>query len=99
MKPSFDVYPQDDDILLKCPLCDSTYLHHERVEVFNREEDDVTGLHTNILLDNVSVDNNLDGNPSKRRNGLKIYFWCEGCSENSAMSIVQHKGSTYFSIE
>ena len=41
-----------------------------------------------------TVDTSVTGNPSRRRHGLKIYFWCEGCSSKSELSVSQHKGVT-----
>jgi len=45
-------------------------------------------------LGKIEIDNNLDGNPSPRRQGLKIYFYCELCDEIFILNIYQHKGVT-----
>ena len=84
---------------LKCPFCDDYALHHEEVEVFDRKEDETEGLHVVISDGKVITDRNLAGNPSRRRNGLSISFWCENCSVKPVMYIVQHKGSTFIRFE
>jgi len=94
---------------LACPIC-SPYqgiggcLHHEAVYVFNRtSEDSPTGLLA--LIEGQSITGNGNGdmetmNPSERRNGLLIEFWCEICGYGLEdhhplyLAIVQHKGQT-----
>lgn len=93
---------QSDDSL-NCPGCGSDNLHHERVDVFERCEDAERGLHVTVSgIDNpicspalVSIGDSLDGNPSARRQGLTIRFWCEQCDLRPVLSISQHKGTTY----
>lgn len=80
---------------LQCPSCGCNYLHHERVEVFDRAEDAATGTHVVVDAGKVEVDNSMIGNPSKRRDGIRIHFSCEGCKDHPYMEIVQHKGNTY----
>ncbi|MBR9911512.1 MAG: hypothetical protein GYB33_14285 [Gammaproteobacteria bacterium] len=80
---------------LKCPSCGGIYLHHDKVEVFERSEDAETGVHAVVENNVVKTDNNLDGNPSRRRHGLKIHFWCEGCKAKPVISLSQHKGNTW----
>ena len=80
---------------LICPACDGTHMHHERVEVFEREEDAVVGLHVTVADMQVTTDMSLEGNPSRRRDGLAIRFWCEECGGKSLLTISQHKGNTY----
>lgn len=79
MEPTFQSYVECAGAELKCPSCDSNALHHEKVEVFDREDDETEGLHVVISGGKVTTDRNLDGNPSRRRNGLSISFWCENC--------------------
>jgi hypothetical protein len=42
----------------------------------------------------VSIDCVLDGNPSDRRQGVTIRFWCEQCTQRSVLTVAQHKGLT-----
>ncbi len=86
---------------LKCPHCDGTFLHHEKIEIFERKEDSKTGLHITVNKGEVKADTSLSGNPSQRRNSLLIYFTCENCSETSTLSLIQHKGNTHmkFNVE
>lgn len=91
MKLKFDVDSGLGAVLL-CPQCGSTYLHHDKVEVFERGEDK-GGLHIKVT-DEVEINRDLRGNPSNRRHGLKVYFHCENCNAIPVLSIAQHKGST-----
>ena len=92
-----------DDLggVVVCPSCGCDYLHHETVEVFDRQEDAPDGLH--VVVDSrsysVRTDANLDGNPSSRRHGLRIELWCEGCHEVCWLVLEQHKGNTHLRIE
>jgi hypothetical protein len=84
------------DIELLCPACGDNYLHHDKVEVFERcGEDSETGFHATIENMRIEIDRDMAGNPSQRRDGMKIEFYCEGCEKRSVLKIVQHKGITY----
>ena len=85
--------------LLKCPRCDSDYLHHGRVICYERSEDEPN---TAVLsMENggfVAIEKrpSVDcKNPSSRRNGLTIDFYCEQCGEGLELLISQHKGQTF----
>lgn len=83
---------------LKCPGCgETTGLHHDRVEVYERAEDATSGVH--VVVDNMqaTMDTNLQDNPSARRHGLAIRFWCEHCDGKHVLALAQHKGMTYIS--
>lgn len=84
--------------MLLCPNCGFGYLHHEKVDVYERGEDATDGLHV-AIRGSAKVDRNMKGNPSSRRDGLRIHFSCEGCSVVSFMTIAQHKGQTYLAFE
>jgi hypothetical protein len=96
--------------MLKCPKCDNDYLHHTNVMVFNCGEDAEKAHLTSVLEDGAEaivtvakVNNNTSLNPSPRRHGLLIDFWCETCGgagpdkepETITLAIFQHKGCTY----
>jgi|WetSurMetagenome_2_1015567.scaffolds.fasta_scaffold700606_2 hypothetical protein len=100
MKDDHRVRIRTDGELI-CPSCGGDNLHQVRVEVFEREEDKQTGVHADVVRDSVHIDTEMAGNPSKRRQGTKISFTCEGCDEAMILSIEQHKGTTYlhFDIE
>jgi hypothetical protein len=96
-RPVYQVKLEDD--VLCCPHCGFDYLHHDRVIVYSRKEDEettaeteVTGRATRLRL----VPSELSKNPSVRRDGVAISFWCEGCDERPELTITQHKGNTYF---
>jgi len=99
MQPTFESYEEGFGAELQCPSCGSIYINHECVEIFDRGEDDETGLHVTITPGKLSVDNNLTGNPRKRRHGLRIVFDCEGCKVKPVLTIKQHKGNTAINIE
>lgn len=84
---------------LICPNCGSLYLHHEKIEVFERAEDASEGLHVSVDGMSIAVDTKLLGNPSMRRHGLKIHFRCEGCKHLPVLSLEQHKGCTYMLLK
>ncbi len=81
---------------LLCPLCGGNYLHHKVIETFERCEDAEEGMHTTITRDRVDVKYEpLVDNPSPRRDGLKIEFYCEFCGNQLTLVILQHKGETW----
>lgn len=83
------------NINLACPACGSGYLHQGKVEVFDRSEDSKTGIHVIVTPEGVLQDDRQDRNPSSRRDGLTIEFWCEICGRKDLLLIVvQHKGNT-----
>jgi hypothetical protein len=94
----------DDDVLL-CPRCGFNCMHHYRVTAFNRKEDDARVQKTDIVTDDlywgggsaevrVSLVKNTSDNPSSRRHGITMCFFCEGCHGKFKLSIDQHKGQT-----
>jgi hypothetical protein len=89
---------------LLCPVCSCGYLHHQGVTLYNRAEDATNVRVTTASGDEVSSSiklNEVSGNPSPRRSGIDIRFFCETChgSEESSgyyyLQILQHKGTTY----
>lgn len=80
-----------------CPNCGSEWMHHGNVEVFERNrDDDVNGIHVYVDGEKVLVDSDASTrNPSRRRDGIRISFWCERCPFPSSLLIYQHKGQTY----
>jgi hypothetical protein len=88
-----------NDNNLICPHCGEkySYLHHDQVTVYSRGEDDPKVTKT-VVRDHVAeistVDNDTSGNPSDRRDGVAIRFWCELCHTISELTFAQHKGVT-----
>ena len=90
---------------LICPICDGEYLHQQAVGVYHnpfdsRREDSQgflvtpdgecmvhTRLHAGVL------------NPSDRRDGMRISFWCESSCKVPDLLMLQHKGTTYMRWE
>ena len=81
---------------LHCPSCGFTNLHHEKVDIFERDEDATHCVHVSVEGGKATIDTLLEGNPSSRRHGLTIRFRCEGCKAKPVLKIKQHKGITYF---
>ena len=98
MQPSFGDYNEGYGAELLCPKCGSNYLHHNTVDVFECGEDANHGVHVTVADGQAVINGSLSGNPSSRRHGLNIYFWCEGCSAKSVLSISQHKGATLIDL-
>lgn len=93
MQPTFEQYHEGLGAELECPACKGNYLHHHRVEIFDRREDQPDGLHVVVTTD-VRVDTDITGNPSKRRHALKVFFECEQCDAKPVLIVSQHKGQT-----
>ena len=82
---------------LVCPGCGGENLHHGKVTVFKRREDEETVKVITVLDDGIEQKgmlSHLSGNPSSRRDGLRIAFWCENCDANPELVVSQHKGNT-----
>ena len=82
---------------LECPRCGGNNLHHIYVTVWDREEDAKYTRLTSVANGNVKQSEELSEvvNPSLRRDAITIYFDCENCGDGLALSIIQHKGTTY----
>jgi len=81
-----------------CPSCGESYLHHEEVEVFEREEGRKNVLHVSVKDGGIEVDDDMEGNPSSARGGVLIHFWCEICHAKTVLSFSQHKGATHVGL-
>jgi hypothetical protein len=83
--------------VLVCPECGfQGGLHHAGVTIYDRDED-AEFTRVTICVDAVSVEMVASArcsNPSSRRHGLAIGFWCECCSLHAELTIAQHKGIT-----
>jgi len=101
----------DEDGQLQCPLCDSeTFnLHQGKVTSYHRGEDAKETMIVEADMDIVTTrmvkTSPGDGNPSTRRHGLRIEFYCEHCNQDlfsnnfPNLLIYQHKGTTYVAWE
>ena len=98
-----------DDEALACPLCENTYLHQGPVEIYERGEDAEVVCQYKIDRGRgygvYHLPSKESNNPSSRRQGLRLYFMCELCSQNPEkeydipLVIYQHKGKTYVEWE
>jgi hypothetical protein len=91
-----------NDGLLRCPTCGGEYLHHFQIATYSRQEDAInvrrvvvqtnTQTHAGAFdVVGMIVPNSAD-NPSARRHGLAISFFCEMCPAINELTIAQHKG-------
>jgi len=92
---SNDVWTTDDASIILCPNCGYDCIHQGKIEIFDRNEDEKKGLHVVVENKEANISTNLDGNPSSRRQGLKIHFECETCDAKPILCIEQHKGNTF----
>ena len=103
---SLDAAWYDNQLL--CPVCKSNNLHHCEVEVFHRREDAEQVRVTHVEGGDVThyeIANDVSGNPSSRRSGLRVKFYCEHCHGDPkhadgplfSLNILQHKGTTFLS--
>jgi hypothetical protein len=106
-----DVALEDNwyDNPLLCPVCKSDNLHHESVEVYHRVEDGSNVRVTSVTGDEFSssiMPEKMSGNPSSRRGGIAVAFWCEQCHgeingnvpyyyDMFLLQVIQHKGTTF----
>ncbi|MDN7881411.1 hypothetical protein [Burkholderia aenigmatica] len=103
MKPEFEEHhPSATDLTVLCPKCHTSALHHDTVEVFNRDVEDAEIGDRTVVAANSKprVDHDLDMrlNPSERRDGILIHLHCENCDGHFVLGIAQHKGSTLLKI-
>jgi 5-methylcytosine-specific restriction endonuclease McrA len=85
-----------DDVILQCPNCREGYLHHDKVEVyFRKEEDSEDGVNVYVDRNGILRRKGMRWNPSSRRDGVRICFYCEICDKITTLVIYQHKGNTF----
>ena len=83
------------DGLLLCPTCGFDHLHHDRVTTHSRAEDEDAAVQVvDVPDEEEGVAGRPPPNPSKRRSGVVIEGWCEGCDQRWMLTLAQHKGQT-----
>lgn len=100
------VFPKrDDTFTMECPYCKCPSIHHSKIEIFHRKDDE---CETEVITTKVEDDFSSNGlsirigkypsentyNPSQRRGGLTITFRCEHCNKKPKLHLAQHKGQT-----
>jgi hypothetical protein len=94
----------NEDGVLHCPHCGNDYIHQQNTTIFARGED--ADWTTVIAQDGENVQATRFPssellNPSTRRHGMLIEFWCEHChyedgkKANYRLAIWQGKGRTF----
>lgn len=83
------------EFLLACPECGETCgMHHYHVaDHVRRREDGCTETFRSGVFPHVGEP--LLGNPSSRRGGVAVRFYCECCPAVSELCLAQHKGATF----
>ena len=80
---------------LKCPICRFEYTHLKNITVWARPEDCTPNT---VFIEtedgHIHVGNSNIGNPSPRRDGLSMLFYCEN-GHTFTVNILQHKGYTF----
>jgi hypothetical protein len=87
----------DENIIdgLQCPCCRAPNLHSTYVVTYDRVEDGET-TETHIEDGKVTQGpSDARRNPSARRHGVAVGFWCEQCPNEPELTIAQHKGATF----
>lgn len=79
---------------LLCPACDSEYITYNAVHIFNRKEDAKYGHHVTVYDGEIHQDGYMTDNPSPRRGGIRLKFYCEMCGGSFYLVLAQHKGTT-----
>lgn len=99
--PKLVFYPCEEDPKdagLKCPYCgESNGLHHHFIETYCCHDDANKGQRLSIDVNKglQRLDDDMTGNPSVRRQGISIHFWCEFGCPDAVLNLIQHKGVTY----
>lgn len=89
-----------DEVTLECPMCHEGYLHHGKIEIYDRSEDEKSGLLVICENKTAEIKTNLEGNPSARRHGVRVWFYCENCGNKEfSLILAQHKGNTFLCWE
>lgn len=83
-------------LCLSCPNCGGEHLHQSEVELYCRHEDEPAKSARYDALTGESTPISDSGNPSSRRQGIVVEFWCERCPALPRLAIFQHKGNTHF---
>lgn len=90
----------DSDGYLVCPSCGGNYLHQRWVREYDRAGEDGETTVTEVHCTKVrTVNQDADRNPSRRRDGIRIAFACEGCTAHVELIVSQHKGNTEVYME
>jgi Zn finger protein HypA/HybF involved in hydrogenase expression len=89
---------------LMCPCCGSSYMHHDFVDFYERQCEDGPSHLVRVKAakeDSINLYSwdHPGKNPSRRRDGIRIYFWCEDCDASVHLTIAQHKGCSFLEME
>jgi hypothetical protein len=94
--------PQFDHFQMKCAGCGWDCTHHYKVEVFAlpQKMPALAPMSWSRPASRSLTTNDAEtGNPSSRRDGVRILMTCEECDALTAIEIIQHKGTTYLSTK
>jgi hypothetical protein len=91
-------YADWDSQVLACPNCSNSYLHHDKVEAWERNNngEDNAGFVVTTTGESTTIKSVKDrGGFRGRRNDVRISFYCEDCDVKSCLVVEQHKGNTF----
>ena len=109
----YDCEVGEEQFLVRCPHCGDEHSHHDCVDHFERAEDRIPactriGRPTRPYLADedgnetgqpeLPPDAAPDQTPSSRRNGLRIWLYCESCGGRFSIQLAQHKGNTFLAL-
>ena len=99
MKPKFDpdemVVSDKRGAVLVCAACGGVNTKQERIEVFDRKDDEDKGCHVAVEEGKVAFDMDMSRNPSARKRGTRIFISCKKWDAISILEIIQHKDYTF----
>lgn len=81
------------EMLLRCPLCQFEYTHHEKTVEYQRREDHPV-IAVFVQHHGCIVEADVDPPYSGRRGAVVLTFSCEN-GHRFDLQFVQHKGQTY----
>jgi hypothetical protein len=86
---------------LTCPTCGCAGTHQFAATAYWRDADESAHgiVATSARKSGWLARGDMEHNPSLRRDGVVIAFECEGCQHAFALVIVQHKGTSYVSMQ
>lgn len=78
MQPTFEQYIEGFGALLECPSCGGNHLRHEKIDVFEREEDRDDGIHILVTDGAATVDTSEPLAKGCLRAGFSALEWKNG---------------------
>ena len=82
--------------VMLCPFCGGEYTHHRFVVSWFRDTEDAKkGIYALVGTGQAVLSNEMEGNPSDRRDGFYVNFKCENCAADWELTFEQNRGQTF----